>query len=238
MAELARLSLGAAALHEPKPNLFGLGKATYESQTINELHRQAFETSRFDLVKSAVDLSGCYFESSPQITFMAEVIAKHFPAAKFIHVIRHPGDVVRSGMRRKWYDGSDNDRWRIVPKSGEFAEIDWNKRTAFEKNVWSWVETNRWIESLFRSLPETQTIVIRSEDIFNGDEAVLNSFFDFLNVPMPDKRRIRSVLGLKHNSQKTGRFPSCDDWSPEQKSLLLDLADSLLEEHHYGVQSI
>ena len=38
-----------------------------------------------------------------------------FPKAKFIQLVRHPGDFVRSGIRRKYYSGNENDDSRITP---------------------------------------------------------------------------------------------------------------------------
>jgi hypothetical protein len=37
------------------------------------------------------------------------------PNVKFVHLFRHPGEVVRSGMRRGWYNGHPSDRYRIEP---------------------------------------------------------------------------------------------------------------------------
>lgn len=234
LAQLAGL-VKVRAEHEPRPYLFGLSKAAYSyhgDSGSTEILREAVKSVRpcQDNQKDKVS----YIETSPQATFLAPTILEVYPNAKFIHIVRHPGDVVRSGMRRGWYQGHQNDCWRIEPKEGP-ALSSWEEYGAFEKNVWLWSETNQWIRSFLADLDRGQALTLKSEDIFQSDRECLRSYFEFLSCDMPPSSKINNVLGKRFNSQRTGDYPSYSDWSSDEKQLLQKHAGSLMELYGYKI---
>src|SRR5690625_7198839 len=60
-----------------------------------------------------------YIETNNQLTFFAPGLARMFPDAQFVHLYRHPGEVVRSGMRRGWFDHNEPATLKIIRRSEE-----------------------------------------------------------------------------------------------------------------------
>jgi len=142
IAALGGLGSNINANHEPKPLLYGLSRLGYElggNESSSAVFQEAIRTTRVDQYTK----NGVYLETSPQVTFLIEHISSLLPESRFIHIVRSPSSVIRSGMRRDWYSGNTNDLWRIRPKSAE-EQKDWESYSVFQKNVWLWAETNRW----------------------------------------------------------------------------------------------
>ena len=236
LAELANLSKDAVAVHEPTPKTFGLSKLSYQHEG-DPISTETLQEAVRLLRQSLVEESGGrqFIETSPQCTFLAPTLARLFPKARFIHIVRHPASVIRSGMRRGWYAGHIADPHRLTPKAGRFQE-EWPRMTPFQKNVWRWYETNRWILNFTDQHP-AKTLLLRSEDIFSGDAATLDKFYQFLGVQPPSRREIESVLGMQLNSQKGGEFPTLQDWSQEDQEYLRRLGSDLAEEFGYPKKS-
>ena len=98
LAALGELMPGVCSLHEPRPLLFGLGKQAYESdknQKASSAIVAGIEACRRELKGLSQTV---YLETSPQVTFLARQLKQVFPNSRFVHVVRNPVDVVRSGM--------------------------------------------------------------------------------------------------------------------------------------------
>lgn len=237
LSSLGSLRLHSASQHEPTPKLFGLGRAAYEGRSVSSLLLAAVECCRESQIQRFADSQGLYIETSPHITFLAPALKALYPHAKFVHVIRNPFSVIRSGMRRGWYDGHAYDRWRISPIAGEVRER-WKTMHPFEKNVWLWSETNHWIVEFLSRLPQSDHMVLKSEDMFDGRESSIESFFDFVGVEPPPISKINSHLAQKSNSQLTGQFPKAGDWSTEQLNILADYGGRIMTQFNYSNEFI
>ena len=215
LAHLARLDDTIYADHEPSPNLFALSNLGYHHAGKEDC--SAILAESFRLARESVKTCGraVYVETSPQVTFLAPIIKKVFPQSVFIHVVRDHFEVIRSGMRRGWYDGHPYDQWRLVP--GEKADIDWLELSLLEKNAWLWAETNRWIMQFLKSVDDSESHILQSGDLFSGNQGEISRFFAFLGVASPESELIEKVLGKKLNSQKTGSYPSAGDWNREDR---------------------
>jgi hypothetical protein len=224
--------------HEPTPTLYRLSRLAYEyekEQLANEILREAFLTARADLLKYSLDCGRGYVETSPQVTFLAPLILSAIPQSRFIHLVRDPRHVVRSGMRRKWFDGHAGDATRIVPHPNSPDGRKWDEYTAFQKNLWLWAETNRWILEFAAGLPAESILRIHSEDVFNRDETALYSLFKFVNAPLPARAKISRLLNKKLNAQKSGSFPAPGGWSAGQKEDLLKIAGDVAQTLGYDL---
>lgn len=227
LAELANLSGKVAAVHEPWPKTFGLSRLSYEygkDSACQQVFVESVTAVREKIVSEVENLH--FIETSPQCTFLAPALKEVFPASRFIHIVRHPGAVVRSGMRRGWYGGHVSDLFRLVPDSGDLQER-WGDMNQFQKNVWLWCETNRWILD-FLQRDMGKHLLIRAEDIFNGDEEVLAGFFEFIGAGSPRQAKVERILGLQLNSQAQGEFPEFEDWSREERNFLETLGGDLM----------
>jgi len=228
LAALLGQSPSVAAVHEPRPYLYALSRRAYESTPTSESEApfaEAFLSLRGERIGRAHARGRTYAETSPQLTFLAAAIASALPAARFLHVVRDPRHVVRSGMRRDWYAGHAADATRIVPVPGRGAEqgtpIDWAAATPFEKNVWLWAETNRWI---LEHAPSERTTLLRAEALLAAEPAALEALFGAAGSSVPASTRVQAVLRKRYNAQRSGDFPPFAQWSDDQREALVRIA--------------
>ena len=130
IAALFTSAKNVISLHEPSPRMYEISKLAYEyseDAVARRLLGAAFLSLRNELLNTSLAYGAGYVESSPQVTFLAPVILEKYPMARFIHLVRDPRDVVRSGMRRKWYDGHPSDPTRIVPVHNSQDRQKWNE---------------------------------------------------------------------------------------------------------------
>ena len=213
LAALLGLVDNVFAYHEPKPLLYGLSNLSYRYSDIRsrEILKESFLIARSDILNYSLNCGRGYVETSPQVTFLAPVILELIPGVRFIHLVRDPRDVVRSGMRRHWYAGNPYDKTRIRPTEDSEADRLWNNYSPFQKNLWLWTETNRWILDFTGGLAD-RVILVHSENVFNADDSVMEQLYDFVGASLPSKRRIKRILAKRLNAQKEGTFPKYSDW--------------------------
>lgn len=235
---LFNLANNVFTYHEPLPTLYRLSKLAYkyEKESLaTELLSESFLTARADLLKYSLDCGKGYVETSPQVTFLAPIIQSLLPEARFIHLVRDPQQVVRSGMRRKWFAGHLNDQTRIVPDHNSPHGQKWDAYTPFQKNLWLWAETNRWILEFTTHVPPDGVLQVHAEDVFRGDESTLSTLFKFIGAPLPSTAKISKLLSKKFNAQKTGLFPEAGEWSAEQKEDLLRFSGKIARSLGYDL---
>jgi hypothetical protein len=236
LAALFKMAPNVIVYHEPKPRLYGLSKLSYQySRDVHakEILQEAFLIARTDLLDYSLSCAKGYVETSPHTTFLAPVAMETVPNVKFIHVVRDPRAVVRSGMRRGWYCGHSADRTRIVP--GLEAGEQWDSWTPFQKNLWLWAETNRWILDFSSQLPTDRTLLVHSEDLFAADIETLARLFDFIGASMPPQRKVARVLGRRLNVQETGSFRKGSDWDEEMREELAKICGEMSVRLDYEV---
>jgi len=239
LASIFQISKNAKAYHEPAPKLFGLSKLSYwyfNDDVARKILAEAFLTARSELLRDSLQRGKIYVETSPQTTFLAPVIAQSLPTAKFIHLVRDPRDVVRSGMRRGWYDGHRLDKTRIspLPESEQYAR--WLQYSAFQKNLWLWNETNRWILNFFGSIPPNDKLLVHAEDIFMASSEVLTQIFDFVDSPPPPRKKVERILRKRLNAQQRGSFPKPEQWEQHQITALRAMCGDTAAQLGYNIQ--
>lgn len=218
LAEILSLSRNVISLHEPSPLLYRMSKVAYQRKQLGNcdyILDESFRSLRSDLLSRALLGGTGYVETSPQSTFLADVIARVVPGVKFIHLIRHPAEVIRSAMRRGWYVGHPCDETRIIPHEDLDMAHRWKLMTPFQKNAWLWNETNQWIVDFSRGNLNDRFFTLRSEDLYAGKANILASLFRFVGSTMPDERMIDRVLSRRLNRQRSGDYPEYINWSPD-----------------------
>ncbi len=230
--KLLLLSPNAFAVHRPEPELLRPSKFAYENiKNQPDVLAQIFKACREELVFRAVQRDKVYIETNNRITFFGPVIRNVFPNAVFIHLVRHPADFVRSGMRRQWYSGSHtHDVGRITPMTGPVKKA-WVKLSRIEKIGWLWNETNAFIESFTAKLDNSQYVFVRAEELF-GDAAVIEKIYDFCGLENFHRNSVKRLLKKPVNRQKRGSFPAYDDW-PESMQLQLQRIAPLMGKYGY-----
>lgn len=240
LAALFGFADNVIAYHEPSPKLYSFSKMAYEyfdDPFTRKVLTEALLALRSELLNRSLDYGRGYAETSPQVTFLAPAILNAYPDARFVHLVRDPREVVTSGMRRKWFEGNPNDKYRIVPGPSSEAGRKWRSYNTFQKNLWLWSETNRWISQFLSTVPPQRKLLVHSEDVFEGRDESIRRLFDFIKASVPPRRKIMGLLKKKLNAQRSGIFPNPSNWSQEMNKELyvlagevaLDLGYKLLE---------
>ncbi|MFZ0390088.1 MAG: sulfotransferase, partial [Calditrichia bacterium] len=218
--QLLQLSPAAAAHHQPSPELIRASKRAYEEiRQSPEVFCEVLKSAREELILQAAQRNKVYIETNNRITFFAPVIPDVFPQAVFIHLTRHPGAFVRSGIRRRWYSGKhEHDVGRPEPLEPEM-KTKWKQFTQVEKIGWLWNETNRFIEDFKKEVNPERVLQIKAENLFS-DPQTTEKIFAFLHLPPISRQRIAKKLKTPVNVQKKGEFPKYSDWPPEIKEQL------------------
>ncbi|MBN1481684.1 hypothetical protein EH223_04910 [candidate division KSB1 bacterium] len=231
LTKLLELSPHIAVVHQPKPELVRASKLAYEQiKNSPDIFRETFKSAREEYVLEALMFNQVFVETNNRITFFAPIIRDVFPNAAYIHLVRHPGDFVRSGIRRHWYsDQHEHDIGRIVPYSGDIKSR-WPSLTAIEKIGWLWHETNQFIEDAKENLPEQDVLFVQAEQLF-ADVRVTQAIFSFLQQECPPLSLIKKNL-TPTNVQKKGDFPPYSAWPESDRQLLQNIAP-LMKKYNY-----
>jgi glycosyltransferase involved in cell wall biosynthesis len=144
-------------LHEPAPQLILESSAYRYGRLEDERLRQFLLQTRQPVVNGKV-----YGESNQTLSLIVPVLAKSFPTAKFIWLIRNGLDVVSSIFARQWYTGhsANHDRYEDCPPlekawidgrimgdlCGDVPLAKWKKMNPFARCCWYWAYINRIIE--------------------------------------------------------------------------------------------
>jgi len=238
LAALYDLPKNVISYHEPQPKIYGLSKLSYSQQNstlAQKILQEAFWTARYVLLYYSLDRHKGYIETSPQVTFLAPVIYQAIPTAKFIHVVRDPRLVVHSGMRRKWYGGHHMDGSRITPMPDMEHHNLWQRFSPFQKNLWLWNETNRWISCFLTKVPSHSQLLIHAEDIFDASSNMHEQLFAFINAPFPPRRKIDRILGKRLNAQRIGDFPQPEQWDSRSIELLENMCGETANQLGYVI---
>ncbi|MDM8527694.1 sulfotransferase [Anaerolineales bacterium HSG24] len=239
LATLYKLANNVLSYHEPVPKLYALSKLSYRyhSDSLGQtILQEALSTTRKELFNYSLSCRKGYIETSPQATFLAPIILQVVPNVRFIHLVRDPHDVVRSGMRRGWYNGNNMaDKTRITPNSESEHYESWDNYTMFQKNVWLWSETNNWIINFLSTIPAEQRLTITSENMFNAHQKTLENLFSFINSSLPSKKKIETILRKRLNAQRVGNFPEFSDWTGEMNEQLHGIASKTIKILDYNI---
>ena len=208
--------------HEPRPRMFYGSKLLFETKQDIQSNQIAYLNARYDLLKKAYLEESRFIETNNRNTFFISALNKLFPKAKFIHLVRHPGDFVRSGIRRKYYSGNENDDSRIKPQANEKAFTAWDRFSKIEKVGWLWNSTNNFIEEEKIHLNVENILFIKSEDLFKKPDTY-NQICSFLNHSLLSNKKISNIIKRPINKQKQSSYPKWKDWPEDDKLKLIKI---------------
>lgn len=224
-------------LHNPVPSLAIQSKLAYEIfKTGNlknshlDLLQEIFLTGREQHLRYSFKTNKRYIETNNYITFFAPLLIKLFPDAKFVHLYRHPGEFVRSAIRRNYYTKNNPENLkRIVPLDGQQKE-QWEQFSQIEKTAWLWNETNLFIEQFKEKKPE------KVFD-FNFNELTTDhviKLLQFLEIQI-NHGIISKSLNKKTNVQKKGNFKKYSNWEKTKKQELINICNELAAKYNYNL---
>ena len=219
--------------HSPIPEF--IYYSNYAYQNFKKKHLELihiFDAARIETILEVYLRDRIFIETNNRITFFAYAIASLYPKSKFIHLIRHPGSFVRSGIRRKWYQGVDrHDIGRIIPVD-DFS--DWNRLSDIEKIGWLWNETNTYIDDFKNNLKDkNRVITVKAEDLFNNLE-IIKIIYEFVGSEKYPEKKIGRIANKKINAQTDGNFPKFSNWQSNDKEHLKNICP-IAEKYDYSL---
>lgn len=242
LVELLNLCKGISAFHEPSPTLQYFSNFAYHHQERHELLTKMLDAARMELVLQTLIRHQIYVEANQCLTFFAPAITGLFRQARFIHLVRHPGDFVRSAWRKGWHrNDSIWESGRVRPKD----ETTWNAMNEIAKLAWVWTATNEFIENFKTSIAKERCFLMRMEDLVT-DKTALEELAAFCGGGFPDREaalalRQRPVnplyIGANEppNMRKRADFPRYRDWSTRQRQSLHSHVSELAKQYGYDL---
>ena len=219
LTNLYEATKGISVFHTPEPELVYASKLAYiEGEKHFNCYKIAMICSRYKLVESCYIRKQIYIETNNHITFFARHVSEVFGKSKFIHLVRHPGEFVRAGIRRGYYIGHSYDVGRITPVNGDERQA-WKSMSQIEKITWLWNETNKFIENFKQKVDTSRIFFARSEDLFKDPNVYLN-IASFIGCDPPSEKKIQKIIGKPVNVQKEGEFPTYSQWTEDKKDQL------------------
>jgi hypothetical protein len=243
LAQLLGLSANVSAFHEPQPTLQYFSDYAFHHQGEEEILTKIIDAARMESILEVFIKDKIYIESNQCLVFFAPVIARLFSKAKFVHVVRHPGDFVRSAVRKGWHKNDS------IWEAGRVKMADssrWNRLDHIEKLAWLWDTTNRYIDNFFQSLEPERKAFYRIEDLFQRIDSV-NALLQFTGAERIAARQISHLQDNRVNEmvihpneppnmKKVKHFPRCDDWDDGMKNKLKTIAANLAADYNYRVK--
>ncbi|MDH5674834.1 MAG: sulfotransferase [Myxococcales bacterium] len=198
--------------HSDHPELLRESRMAYERYAGEpDLFHEIVRTARDGYLLDAHIRGMRYVETNHRITFLAPAALRVYPRARFVHLVRNPGDFVRSGVRRRWYSGSYYDLARPTMADAEA----WQRASTVERLAWLWNETQSFIEDFVAELPDSRVMRIRSEDMFSDLEATAG-LCDFIGARI-GRRAIGRMHQRRVNVQHGGPRAPFERWSAAER---------------------
>jgi hypothetical protein len=239
LSDLMKMDKSLMIVHAPENPLLSQSKLFYELyqdgglsdrewRIFQELYLGAFEHLFFNCIKSGKRL----VITESRCSFFAPIIAKLIPQANFVHVYRHPGEFVRSGIRRGYYVKEDHTQLnKIEPLVDDKVKINWAQFNQIQKISWLWNETNSFIESSKIHIDNSK---FHTLNFNHWNEEILSGLFAKLNIAVP-KESIEKKLNVKINVENRGNVDLYENWSEEDKNSLRELCMSLADKYKYDL---
>lgn len=237
LTALLALSPAVVSEHEPFPRLVKASIDAYlEGGDLgaSEKWREVVYGARDDLVCEANRRGKIYVETNNRLTYLAPILATCFPDSKFIHLHRHPYEVVRSAMRRGYYESHNWDFARVRPRASEPLAATWDALPRLEKCGWFWSRINEEAASFMATLPPERALDLRADLLFGGDEATMRRIFSFVGIDFPAQELVEEVLGQKLNAAVRGAFPGAGDWSEDDRQAVWRQVEVVATRLGYG----
>jgi hypothetical protein len=210
------------AYHEPPPTFEEEAQNAYVDGGTADYYKGVYLGARLAYLQHAIQSDSVYAEATSMRT-LAPAIKAVLPKAKFIHLYRHPGGVVRSGMCRGWYAGHALDPWRLRPKEDDPIHTAWYDLDPFGRCCWYWHAMNRFILDFLDRMSDWAHPMYFEEliDAGTGEYRIPFSLFD---IEPPPKDKVIREIELKTNKSESSAFPKYEDWTTARRDTLYAIA--------------
>ena len=222
------------AFHFAPPDLAIQSKIIYkykddifdEKSDVFELIKEMFLAAREEYFIYSYKTNKRYIETNNHLAFFAPIIAKLIPDAVFIHVYRHPGEFVKSGLRREWYQNDNLSELKLIAPN---ENKEWDGYSQIKKIAWLWNEINSFIENFKKNIDPERYFEFNFSEL-NVEN--VKKLVDFTGLNISDNY-INKNIGKKENVQKTGGTLSYSEWNEKDKEELKNICGELAEKYGY-----
>lgn len=237
-ANLFKHSQEIKAFHAPKPDLSSQNifayhiqqNSDYSANEIYDILAHIFLAGRQEYLRYSYKTSRRYIETNNHITFFAPAIARMLPQSKFVHIVRHPGDFVSSGLKRHWYDDEGSNFRQITPCKGIDIDL-WKNFSKIEKISWLWTVTNNFIEEFKSQIHSSRIITINFPTKKSEDIEIL---YDHLGIKIPNKN-ISKFFDKKMNFQTYKQSEKFEQWLEKDRADLKRICEPLALKYNFNL---
>jgi hypothetical protein len=237
--QLLSQSALAKSYHEAFPNLMYFSNYAYHNQDKREVLKKMIQVSRMELILDAFNENRIYAESNQCLSFFTPALNDLFPRCKFIHLVRHPAEFVRSAVMKGWH--LNDSIW----ESGRLKMrtiASWEGMSQIAKLAWLWKQTNRYLSEELSHMPSDRVLNVKTEDMFSSVDIVKNIYyFCEIDVPVSDGE-LKALMNKPvnelfihpdepSNMKKRSKFPKYNEWTAEMKKDLKQFPSTLVAPH-------
>ena len=240
ITHLLNYSSNITAYHEPRPTLLYFSNFAYHNQNEIKILANMINGARMELVMEVFIKDKIYVESNQCLTFFAPVIANLFKKSKLIHLIRHPGDFVRSAVRKGWHKNDS------IWESGRVKKADenrWAGMDQIERLSWLWNTTNTYIEDFKKKINHQRSQTIKFEELVENTQTI-KKLLKFTGGEKIKKEKITEMQTKKFNEleihpdepptmKKMINFPQYNNWDDKMKYKLKVNVEKLALSYDY-----
>lgn len=239
-ARLLDNSADVTAYHEPRPTLEYFSNYAFHHQDQDYVLTRMIDAARMELILEVYIKDHIYVESNQCLTFFAPVLARLFKKAKFVHVVRHPGDFVRSAVRKGWHK---NDSIWEAGRLKMADETQWAGMDQVERLSWLWSATNYFIKDFEKELPSRRFAVFKFEDLIKETKKT-KKLLQFIGCAGIPGEKIKEIQNKKVNElqihpyepptmMKVIDFPYYKEWEKSMKDKLKRYCAGLAKKYGY-----
>jgi len=240
LALLSDCTPNVTAFHEPRPTFQYFSDYAFHHQREEEILTNMIDAGRMESILEVFIKGNIYVESNQCLTFFAPVISKLYEKSKFVHVVRHPGDFVRSAIRKGWHKNDS------IWEAGRVKAADrarWDKMDQIQRLSWVWETTNRFIHAFMNRLTPGRGLTKRFEDLVN-DTGEIRELLAFMGAGSIETAKIKEMqakrvnelhihAGEPPNMKKVSDFPPYREWDEEMKDKLKAITRALAKQYNY-----
>jgi len=228
------------AHHEASPNLFLYSNFAFQNQEKQELLKNIIKSARIELMLQSGISQKTYLETNQCLVFFAYQLIELFPNARFIHLTRHPGDFVRSAIKKGWH--KNDSVWEMGRIRSSDDEV-WDNYSQIEKLSWVWNETHDFIENFIRRHPEN-CMQLKLENLVTSHKE-FNKMLLFMGLDQKiKKRKFKSWFKIKHNEVRVAQnepenmfklkdYPKYQKWNIKDKEELKGIVEKRSQSYGY-----
>lgn len=185
------------------------------------------------------------FESSAYLSLSVRELHDAFDA-KFVLMVRHPVDVVKSYLSKGWYQnpisysGQGVPSYQLVDQFHHFLGRpmavgdeynDWKKSNRTQKLAWYWRELNQRVLDQFHDLPDEAKMVVKLEDFKYPQYEKVAAFLG-LQQTMSEKKFYKiSEKRPNRRGKSTPRPP----WTEDDRRDVIDTCGTLMSSLGYDL---